>query len=587
MSREKVLTVLKKLALAPELYLALLLVIFVLIFTSLEPKIGNAVLVRGGEPVEFAWKHSEKMDKGEKFQVEFDFSAGSLGSWELHVIPDDCIEAVFVNGKELELKDTAGICDYRNGVKILASDFPKAGNENHFQINLRNKNGPAGIRLMAKAASLGSALLTLFTMLFLLALFGCLLRRMQMPVPLLAAVLLATLLHLSYALETNYEERTYDVKGHVEYVKYLVQTGETPEAGECWACYHPPVYYEVASLAWRLGAWLGVQPERAVQWLSFLVSFFVLALGVQALRSVLHGKALFVASLLWLFWPVNTLASARIGNDILFYLGHVLCFFGALRYLAGRDCKFLALSALGSWLAYWTKSTGFVTIAVFWLAFALGYFPRESLKPRAGEVAPFVVAVLLLLSVALQLGLSETDLVGNAGRLNSKLKVDSAAQNFLFFDFKDFLTTTAPSSWEDKGGRQFLLNYMAKTSLFGEFKVADTWLARTAATLLCFSFLGLVIFALVGFWKKVLSKIDLFVLGNGGLFLAAMVYFRVKYPYSCSSDFRYVVPALLSFVPFAGCGICGQAFSAKWRVLGGILAAAFLLSSTLLALTYG
>ena len=583
----RVLRFLKSVVLAPEIYLAVLIGLVVLLEAGGEPKLENMELIRGGR-TQFAGRVSEQMGKNEKFSVEFDLVSGEANTWELQIIPDDCAVSFFVNGGSFTPKDKR-LCDWKGGFKIDASELPDRRAQTHFVVNMVNKGGLGGITVNVLSKSVASKVWLALRCLLLLALFLCLLHRMRMPVPLAAAILLAMALHFSYTLNTAFTERAHDVDSHIDYISYVVKNASLPAANECWECYQPPVYYAVSALVWRLGSWLGVQPERAVQWLSFLISFFVLALGVQALRSVLHGGSLFLASLLWLFWPVNTLASARIGNDILFYLGHVLCFFGALRYLARRDCKFLVLAAFGSWLAYWTKSTGFVTIAVFWLALALGYFPRSTLKPHLGEGVAVLLALLLLGSVALNVS-GSSGLVGNSSGLAGSLKVEANAYNMLFFDFKDFLTTTAPSPWEDKGGRQFLLNYMAKTSLFGEFQLTNNGGLRTAATLLCFSFVALFAFALVGFWKKLqrrlLSKIDVFVLAQGLLFLAAMVYFRAKYPYACSSDFRYVVPALLSFVPFAGYGICRQELSREWHVLGALLAAVFIVSSVIVGLSY-
>jgi hypothetical protein len=102
--------------------------------------------------------------------------------------------------------------------------------------------------------------------------------------------------------------------------------------------------------------------------------------------------------------------------------------------------------------------------------------------------------------------------------------------------------------------------------------------------ILNYSFFGLLIYAAVGFWKKKLDRKVWLLLVNGVLFVFALAALRMKYPYSCSNDFRYILPVLLSFVPFVGWGIFKENASFKWEVTGVILALVFVVSSCLLYL---
>ena len=61
--------------------------------------------------------------------------------------------------------------------------------------------------------------------------------------------------------------------------------------------------------------------------------------------------------------------------------------------------------------------------------------------------------------------------------------------------------------------------------------------------------------------------------------MGAMLVFRMQYPFSCSNDFRYIVPVLLSFVPFVGQGIFTENASHKRLFVGVFTAVLFAICS--------
>lgn len=61
-----------------------------------------------------------------------------------------------------------------------------------------------------------------------------------------------------------------------------------------------------------------------------------------------------------------------------------------------------------------------------------------------------------------------------------------------------------------------------------------------------------------------------------------MIALRLKYPYSCSNDFRYIVPVLLSCVPWVGEGIAGNYTVFKAKVCGIAAVAVFVICTSIL-----
>ena len=128
----------------------------------------------------------------------------------------------------------------------------------------------------------------------------------------------------------------------------------------------------------------------------------------------------------------------------------------------------------------------------------------------------------------------------------------------------------------------YFWNYAFKTSLFGEFEMLRSVVGRNFATLLSCSFLGLLIYALRGFWRTKLQMVHWFLLLQGAAFIAALMFLRITHTYACSNDFRYILPAVICFVPFVAQGITCEGASVKWKVLGYALVSGFVLCTAIL-----
>ena len=71
---------------------------------------------------------------------------------------------------------------------------------------------------------------------------------------------------------------------------------------------------------------------------------------------------------------------------------------------------------------------------------------------------------------------------------------------------------------------------------------------------------------------------------SGLAFTAALLFLRIKIPFSCSNDFRYIMPVLLSVISFFVVGVSLPDTSRRWKILGVLLAIVFAVSSVALFL---
>lgn len=529
---------------------------------------------------------SKKMRDGEEFSVEFDIKS-SFAKYDLNVVPDDCAERISINDFVLDLNQFQGHCDFSKGFNLVDSAIaPYRGDNNtHYKFFLKNNGGLAGLNVFVSQKSslffFLNALVCLSMSLFCLLLA----RRLKMGRLLLWVVFCAVLIRIVFLINVPYMTFSQDVDGHVAYVEYIIDNRSLPKADDCWTCYHPPVYYISAIPFFLIGKCLGFSGTSGLQVFSLMLSVLTLFLGIFFFRKILFGPALNVACILWAFWPVMILVSPRIGNDQMFYMLHLLCMWGGIKYLKNEGGKYLIVAVLAAFLAVWTKMSAVVTLGTVFLIVIIGFVQNNRrLKPSQSELVTCVMFLVLFVSLILRYLIGGVELVGNADGLNGGLKVGNEAFNYLYFDLKSFITHPFTSAWSDGMGREYFWNYVFKTALFGEFDMTQNIVGRNLATLVSCSFLGLVVFALYGFWKSRLWMEDWILLLQGAAFFAALIFLRIRHPYSCSGDFRYILPVVICVAPFVARGVTFEAASIKWRVLGYVFVGTFVLCTMALYL---
>ena len=569
----------KRLLKCPELYLAILLAVLGLLYCSGKIVGKNVTLQRGHETIQTAFPLLENMDQGEVFTVSFDVNSDS--PYDIHVIPDDCVQRFAVNGYEVELDGITGRCDYNAGFWLDYKRFRGTGKD-HFEVRIRNGGGPGGlnVKIVSDRALVYTVLKYLAYTVFV-ALCLCILLRLKIGwVPLVLIIFGIVLRCIFVDAMSAPAKFGHDVDGHVSYVQYIVDNKKIPQSEDCWTCYHPPVYFALMAPVWKSADMLNMHGDVALQMFSFLLSVAILIMGFLVMRVLLKGSALNVATLVWTFWPVLILSCSRIGNDQLFYLLHIVCLWGGLGYIRNRNGRLLFVAVLASFLAVWTKSTGVITVGVCALSILAGYFsPVGGFRLKKMEVASICLFLLVLVSCGLKFFTGSEELVNNAHSLNGKLRVGSDIVNFLYIDIRQLIGTPFTNPWDDELGRQYFLNYMQKTSLFGEFILLRDSAGRLFAEATNISFFVLVIYGLRGFWKRRMERSWLVMVLQLVAFVSALAVLRNQYPYSSSNDFRYIVPSLLSVIPFMTVGITEVNGSAKWKFLGYLASAIFAVSS--------
>ena len=569
-----------------ELPLILGMALFVILSYAFSPEIKNVVLHRLGTDSATSLPVSIPMESGENFSVEMDVSAGFASDFYLDIHPDDCVTNLVVNDVRFPFERYPGYCSWNQGFILnkaeIVRNLGKDVSDLHIKMSLRNGGGLGGLTAVING---GGAWLGFFSVMFFLLLGAFIFSigvRLKLKRSLLLIFFIGLLLRVGYTSETFYDQRGHDVGGHVHYMKIIADENRIPASNECWTCYHPPVYFVMSAGVWKMANLMHCTPQNAVKWFDFLISLVALGFGLACLKNILSGGPLFAASLLWSVWPSFVLASPRLGNDILFYAMHAVALWGCLKYIRTNYGKYFIVAVVASFIAYWTKSTAVVTFGVLGLTALLQFCrnPRTWSRSERVGAALFIVAAITVACVALS-----HDVVGNASGNDNSVLIRNDPGNFLFFDLKTFMTQPYTDPWHDELGRQFFWNYLAKTSLFGEFKLLTTPKGLWLASIMSVCFVAMLCFGLRGLWKSRLDKVQVVIAAQAFLFFAAMITLRLKYPFSCSNDFRYIVPVLLSCLPWVGVGFCDVSASRKLKVCGWSVVLIFAVCSSILLMS--
>ena len=552
------------------------------IFGNISVK--NVNFVQNGKTESVSLPFGRDIEINKPFNMEFDIVSPYNFSYNMWIIPDDCADKVAVNNNVIDLSKFKDNCSFSKGFMLpdsVIAPYRQSGTT-HYVMTLRNMGGPGGFMFFVKMNSIVGYAINVLAFISLSLFFAFIARRLRFGKTLIALLFIGILFRCVFFMAMPYKKFSMDVEGHIEYIQYVIENHSVPSTQDCWSCYHPPVYYVVASPFYVLSEFLGLPATAGLQSFSLLLSVLTAFFGMLFLRKILEGWPLIIASSLWIFWPLMIMVTPRIGNDSMFYLMHVLCMWAGMSYVKDGRGKNLILALVATALALWTKSTGAVTLGLFFVFMLSGYFVNKRFqKPSKSEIVAWAMFVIIAVTFVLR-RIMGAELVGNADVLNRSMRVPNFAFNYLYFDLRNFLEYPFTSGWDSAMGRDFFWNYALKSSMFGEWSMLPTANGRFWATMMSVFLLGLIVFAIRGFWKTRLGLAHWILLLQGVAFIAALMALRIKYPFACSNDFRYILPVLLSFAPFVAMGVTLKESSTSWKVCGYITVAAFIVSSAVL-----
>jgi hypothetical protein len=541
----------------------------------------------------------------------------------VHIIPDDVLLSIRVNQRDVPLDDVdpGALSDFNQGFHFNLSRYLQNG-PNHIEIRIKNTGGPSGLIFRNSARDIRALIAGWLLMIAVLAILYLILACFISNKAVIFILLGGFLIRLLYFWVTPYGLRTHDVEGHIPYIEYVLKNWSIPPRNSGWETYQPPLYYFFAALVYKAANLAGVTSThslyRLLQFVSLLLSMGFLGSSLLIFENigahlpVFHKpgngsdpipetpgakskKGRFIGVMLGLvaFWPSNIMHSVRIGNDGMFYFFYALGLLFLIKWYYDNTDRSLYTGFVCAALCFITKANALILYGVIAIIYLLKFITDKDRDIRQYLIRAVVLLILFAAGFGITFGAAVAEkmkgstehfMVPNMGNLGGQ-EVGNQLKNYVWFDLPEFITEPYTDPWGDRGGRQYFWNYLFKTGLVGEFQF-DTPFHRTVTILLSSLFLGLLGYVITGLiWlilKKEWQEHGILLL-NLILLIGAAILFRISIPASCSNDFRYILPVLISFGFFYGytLAICRRKGWTLLEMAGYIWAVLFMAASSI------
>lgn len=350
--------------------------------------------------------------------------------------------------------------------------------------------------------------------------------------------------------------------GHLGYIEYLCKFGHLPDFSpyQLFSYYHPPVHHIISCLFIDLQLLFDVNERLAfenIQALTFLYSSLCLPVSYQILQKIkCSNTCMILAVALLTFHPGMIYMAGSTNNDMLCTLLTFTCFYFSLEWMENKTLSNLVKIALSLGFGMITKLNcaimAFPLAAVFLLHFISECKAKRTLK-SIKEFAVFLV-------ITAGIGLSYV--IRNLVFYDTNPGVPVVTEESILYLgdlpllhtylFQPQLHLNYP--FHSLDGEQIcnIWQILFRTSLFDEIRPAlsDFLLIACQTVLILAMTLGFIFFFVTIIMqireiKKGDKELGIFLLTGYVMVVLTFILFVVKYPFTCSANYRYVVIGLL------------------------------------------
>lgn len=391
-------------------------------------------------------------------------------------------------------------------------------------------------------------------------------------------VLLGVLLRCGYVFLSGLYERQHDAgvytgmgtpfvnPGHIGYIEYIYKFHKLPDINpyELFAYYHPPLHHILSCLWLQLNIFLGVTEELAfenLQILPLLYSCLCMVVTWKILKVLeIEGTGLYIGLAFLAFHPATIIMAGSVNNDMLTILFMCLILLGSLQWIRQKNLKNLIKLAFYIGFGMITKLNSAVLAIPLGLIFLMHFLSVLRTK-KTSYIVEWIKKYCIFALIVIPIGLSW--IVRNLIRFGEKpgvpvpgetspmytepyslwarLGIPGFSDWHFDFPFHPISASACHNTWV----------ILFHTALFTEEYPADIsdallvlcQIAFILGLLLAIACVVLLVWVLLD--KRTLLENRIFLLIGYLVMLVSFAAFVIIYPYTCSSDFRYVAICLV------------------------------------------
>ena len=368
--------------------------------------------------------------------------------------------------------------------------------------------------------------------------------------------IVAVIVRVVYLYDTDVYIRQHDTSGafgHIDYIKYIADTLSLPKTDQ-WQFYQPPLHYALCSIFWNIGSFF----KMGEMWTLALIETFMVFLSslevflVYKLLKLLKFKGwqLICGFMLFAFHPTNILMSRFFNNDTTMTFFYILAFYLVMYWYNNRKVLPLALAGLALGLAVWSKVNAVMLFFVLLIGCFYILIKEREKKARIQNIRHISVfaGISLVICAALPIlnYIRFHVFLIPVPTVQDELLVPNTFKNLFFVSPSNLIFTT----YTNVIARNSLIEYLFKSSLFGEFYYNNLNGIATILVWLALLIGILIIIHLIVKHKKMLDFNNFIMLVFFFVPVIFEIYFRIQKPYWCSENFRYIAMIILPVAYF-------------------------------------
>lgn len=350
--------------------------------------------------------------------------------------------------------------------------------------------------------------------------------------------------------------------GHLGYIEYLCKFGHLPNFSpyKLFSYYHPPLHHIISCLFIDLQLLFDVNERLAfenIQALTFLYSSLCLPIAYGILKRIKCSNTCMVLGMALLtFHPGMIYMSGSVNNDMLCTLFTFTCFHFSLEWMQHKTLPNLIKIALSLGFGMITK----LNCAIMAFPLAVVFLIHFISECKAKRVWKSIKEFALFGVVTAGIGLSWV--IRNLVFYNTNPGVPAMTEESIQYigdlSFWDIYGITPPLELEypfhTLNGEQIcnIWQILFRTSIFDEVRpeLSDFLLIACQTALLLAMILGFIFFFVtiamqIREIKKGDKELGIFLLVGYVMVVLTFILFVIKYPFTCSANYRYVVIGLL------------------------------------------
>lgn len=408
-------------------------------------------------------------------------------------------------------------------------------------------------------------LITLITMVLILIFYYLIVKPKKQKTKdiMVIVIVLGILIRAMYIVYTPVTERQHDVytiedDGHLGYIYTIYETGELPKTNSI-QFYHPPLFHAIAAGWLKVNDIFNVDLNRAIEGIQIITAIFSSLILVVIYKVSENLKIREIYKLLIIsvisFHPTFIILAGSINNDILMILLSFCIILYLIKWHKNADIKNTVVLAIITGLCVMTKISGAIMAVPIIITFIekIIEIQKHNKKQLLNLFGKFVLFGIISLPLGLWHPIRNAILfkqpIGGVLIPGQSLYIGnySIIQRVFGVSFEEFfkqLYCTIPGDYN-------IIAFIIKSSIFGEFSYSNIALLSiilklTNTIIILISIIFTLILAVKNNKKNDNYFIIKILLITWLVNIISYYSFNLKYPYTCTMDFRYLVPTIFT-----------------------------------------